>query len=569
MTEAEKYKIISNDYINLVIRYNNNTNLLKPYENFTIQIMNEAYAVVYVPVNVSATLSLMDVGYYAIPNYYALTDEQSLEASGVQKLRKNRSTNLTGNGVIIGIVDTGIDYTNPVFFKEDGTTKIISIWDQTIDGAVNPIAVFPTFYGTEYTSEQINQALKSPNPLTIVPSMDTNGHGTMMAGIAAGNEDKVNQFSGVASGADLMVVKLKEMKNNLKDIYLIPHEINCYQEDDIMWGIQYILYTARSLSRPLAIYVGLGTSLGPHNNYGLLNTLITLAADTPRVAVSVSAGNEGNLNRHFFSEVKQNSGAVSVELNIADDENGFTMELWGEPPMIYTMSILSPSGESVDVIANRLQENQTVKFIFDPTIILINYILIEQISGNQVIILRFKNPSAGAWRFNISGKGNVRGSFHMWLPVANLISKDTHFVKANPNTTITSPGNTYVPITVTAYNPVSGLLYTNAGRGFSTSNIINPDLAAPGVNILAPTTSHSFTRISGTSTATAHTAGITALLLEWCVVKNNYPNVDTFSIKKFLIRGANRSNKLTYPNPDWGYGIIDVYNTFDVFRTTI
>ncbi len=569
MNEDEKFKIMSNDYMNIVIRYNNNPNLLKPYEKYTIQIMNEAYAVIYIPIADIEKLSLSEVGYYAIPNYYALADEQSLEASGVQKLRRNRSTNLTGNGVIIGIIDTGIDYTNPVFINPDGTTRIISIWDQTIDGPNNPIAVYPTFYGTEYTKNQIDQAINNDNPFSIVPSKDENGHGTMMAGIAAGNEDHVNGFSGVAPNSELMIVKLKQAKNNLKDLYFIPHEKECYQEDDIMWAIQYILYTARSLSKPLSIYLGLGTSLGPHNNYGLLNTLVTLAADTPRVSVSISAGNEGGLKRHFFSEIPPYSGPVNVELNISDNEPGFTMELWGEPPMIYSMNIISPGGESVAVVSTRLSQTQTIKYIFNPTIILVNYVLIEPVSGNQVIVIRFKNPSSGIWKFNVFGKGNVKGSFHMWLPVSDIISKDTYFLVADPNTTITSPGNAYIPMTVTAYNAASGNLYNNAGRGFSTSNIINPDLAAPGVNVLAPTPKHTFVRTTGTSAAAAHSAGINALLLEWCVVKNNYPNVDAFSIKKFLIRGANRNNNLIYPNPDWGYGIIDVFKTFDVFRTYV
>jgi len=569
MNKENKFKITSNDYMDLIIRYNNNLNLLKPYENYTIQIMNEANAVIYLPVTEISTFNLMELGYYSIPNYYALCDEQSLEASGVQKLRRIPAINLTGKGIVIGIIDTGIDYTNPAFINEDGSTKIISIWDQTIQGDENPIAVNPTYYGTEYTAAQINQALKSPTPFDIVPSTDENGHGTMMAAIAAGSEDKANHFSGVAPNAELMIVKLKQAKNNLKDLYFIQKELNCYQENDIMWGLQYILYTARSLERPLSICFGIGTSLGAHNDYGLLNTLVALAADTPRVVLSVPTGNEGSLNRHFFSEITSESGAIGVELNIGEGEFGFTMELWGNPPMIYTMNISSPSGEKFTVYAYRLTETQIVRFIFDPTVIYINYVLIEQISGQQVIILRFDKPSSGIWRFDIFGKGYSKGAFHMWLPVSDLISKNTYFLKGDPNTTITSPGNSSIAITVTAYNPENGTLYANAGRGFSTTNIINPDLAAPGVNIIAPTLNHRYARVTGTSVAAAHTAGITALLLEWGVVNNNYPNVDTLSLKKFLMRGAKRESKLSYPNPDWGYGIIDVFNTFDVLRSIV
>jgi subtilisin family serine protease len=389
----------------------------------------------------------------------------------------------------------------------------------------------------------------------------------MLAGIAAGSEDKANNFSGVAPDSELMIVKLKQAKNNLKDLYFIPENTECYQENDIIWGLQYILWTARTRNLPLSICVGLGTSLGPHDNSGLLNTSLSLASDTPRIAVSVAAGNEGSLKRHFYSQLDPGAGSVPVELSVGENEYGFTMELWGDPPMIYNLDILSPSGQYKSILGIKLFDTQTVNFLFDQTIIYIDYILTEQITGKQVIILRFKKPAQGIWKFNVFGTGDIKGAFHLWLPVNGIITENTYFVNASPNTTITSPGNCNIPITVTAYNSATGTLYQNSGRGFSTSNIINPDLAAPGVNIKAPSLNHSYSSLTGTSAATAHTAGIAALLLEWCVVKNNYPDVDTFSLKKFLIRGAKRSSALTYPNPDWGYGIIDVYNTFNIFRT--
>ncbi len=568
MMQDVKYKITSNDFFDILIRYNTDPDVLERYAKYSVHPINEVFAVIYLPVGELSSLILEEFGgYNSVPNYYVLSDEQSLEASGVNQLRRNPATNLRGKGVAIGIIDTGIDYTNPVFLNADGKTRILSIWDQTIDSDVNPIAHNPTYYGTEYTSEQINQALKNPDPFRIVPSTDEIGHGTMLAGIAAGSEDNANNFSGVAPDASLIIVKLKQMKNNLKDIYLIPQDRNCYQENDVIWGLQYVLYTARTQNLPLAICIGLGTSLGAHDNNGLLNLGVEATAEGPKIAISVTAGNEGGLNRHFFSELDPKIGFVDVDLNIGENEYGFTMELWGDPPMIYTMNILTPSGETQVIIAYRLMLTQTIRFIFDPTIIHINFVLVEPITGKQVIIVRFERPSSGIWRFKISGKGDIKGAFHIWLPAGNLISTNTYFLNANPNTTITSPGNCLSSITATAYNATTGTIFTNAGRGFSTSNIINPTLAAPGVNIQAPSLNHSFIRVTGTSAATAHITGLTALLLEWGVVNNNYPNIDTVGIKKFLMRGAKRSSILKYPNPDWGYGIVDIYNAFNIFRT--
>jgi subtilisin family serine protease len=147
-----------------------------------------------------------------------------------------------------------------------------------------------------------------------------------------------------------------------------------------------------------------------------------------------------------------------------------------------------------------------------------------------------------------------------------FISENTYFIQSDPYTTITSPGNGLVPITVTAYNPINNNLYQRASRGYTRIDVIKPELAAPGVNIQAPTLEHGFTEISGTGAAAAHTAGVTAILLEWGIVRNNYPGIDTVEVKKFLIRGASRSPTQTYPNRDWGYGILDIYNVFDLLR---
>jgi subtilisin family serine protease len=566
---GDKSKIISNEYMDLIIKHNGNTNILKQYEALSVQVMNPSYAVIYLPVSKVSTRLITDYGYSAIPKCYALMSDQSLEASGITKLRSIPALNLRGRGVIIGIIDTGIDYTNPVFQNKDGTTKILAIWDQSLDSEDQyPKVSFSAYFGTEFTSEQINQALKSSDPLQVVPSVDSNGHGTMLAGIAAGSENKENNFSGVVPDAGLLIVKLKQAKKNLTDFFSIPSDVICYQENDIIWAIQYLVDTARKFKRPLAICIGLGTLQGSHGKSGCLNTVASIAGDFPGVAVTVAAGNEGNSRRHFYSALEP-SGTALVEMNVGANETGFSMELWGTPPMIYTLDILSPTGEHIPTLSERLVETRTIRFIFEQTIINVDYIMIEQETGKQVIILRFINPTQGTWKFNVTGKGDLKGDFHVWLPAGNFISGDTYFLESNAYTTITSPGNTIVPITVTAYNSNSDALYPQSGKGFSTSDIINPDIAAPGVNIQCPALNHGFTTLTGTSAAAAHTAGITAMVLEWGIVENNYPDLDTVGIKKFLIRGARRSSQLQYPNRDWGYGIIDVYDAYNFFRTDV
>jgi subtilisin family serine protease len=563
MTEEERARITSNNYVDFLVNYNGNVRVFEQFPNATVHIMNDRFAVLYLPVTQLTARSIGQYGSSVIPAIYGLASERSLEASGITRLRRLPNFNLRGQGVLIGIIDTGIDYTNPVFLHEDGTSKIVSIWDQTIASDQPPQ---PYAYGAEYTAEQINQALGSETPLDIVPSMDLNGHGTMLAGIAAGSENSESNFSGVVPDAELVVVKLKEAKPTLRDFFVVPSDATAFQENDLMWAVQYVIGTARSIGRPLSICIGVGSSQGSHDGRGALSSLLSVGADFPGIVVTIAAGNEGNARRHFYSEIDSNIGYSNVELNVGEGEAGFSMEIWGTAPNTYSIDILSPTGEYIPRIAESLQVNREISFVFEDTTIQIDYQMVESSTGDQLILLRFRNPTQGIWRFQVYTRGDLRGAFHVWLPVNGFISSDTYFIQSDPYTTVTSPGNSVVPITITAYNPDNNNLYQRASRGYSRIGTIKPELAAPGVNIQAPTLEQGFTQMSGTSAAAAHTTGAAAMLLEWGIVRGNYPGIDSVEVKKFLIRGAQRNTNLTYPNRDWGYGIMDIYNVFDTLR---
>lgn len=389
----------------------------------------------------------------------------------------------------------------------------------------------------------------------------------MLAGVIVGSEVLDHNFSGVVPEADLIVIKLKQAKQNIRDFFLIPTEVPCYQENDIMWSLHYIQDTAYRLKRPCSICIGFGTSQGSHDGRGPLDNLINFWADFPNFAICISAGNEGNMRRHFYSIIEPSVEKSTVELNVGENEPGFTMELWGAAPNTYSVDILSPGGEYIPRISETLRTNQEVRFIFENTKISVNYRLIEEHTGEQLIILRFRNPSPGIWRLQVYSRGDLTGSFHIWLPMNGFISANTYFISPNPYTTVTSPGNSIFPITVTAYDTDNNSLYNQASKGYTRTNIIKPELAAPGVNVVVPTLAKGFSTASGTGLAAAHTAGITAIMLEWGKIKGFYPDVDTTVIKKYLIRGAKRSSLYQYPNQDWGYGIIDIYNVFNVLRT--
>jgi len=563
MTLEERIRIVSNDYADLLINYNGNPATFEQFEDATFQIIGFFDAIAHVPVEQIADSIITKRGYFVMPSLYGLISETSMEKSGITKIRNIPKLNLRGNGILVGILDTGINYTNPIFKYADNTTRIVSIWDQTIFSDNYPK---DTFYGTEYNRDQINNALKSENPLKIVPTTDEIGHGTMLAGIAAGNDDVANGFYGVAPDAEFVIVKLKPAKHYLKEFFRIPEDAICYQESDILFGLNYLISVAIQFNRPLAICIALGTSQGGHDGSSTLSSFLSSMADNVGFAVVVAAGNEGNARRHFYGVVDPTIGYEVVEINVGENEKGFSMEIWGDSPGVFSIDILSPSGEYIPKIPARLNENRDVSFVFEQTTIFIDYQMVESQSGDQLILVRFLNPAPGIWRFNVYGKGDLQLGFHIWLPMSGFISANTYFIRSDPYTTILSMGNARVPITVTAYNPEDDRLYINASKGYTRIEEIKPEIAAPGVNIMSPAGENGFAAVSGTSPSAAHTTGVATLLLEWGIVKGNFRNMSTLHIKNLMLRGARRNEDIEYPNRDWGYGILDVFNIFDKLR---
>lgn len=558
--------IVSENFADLIIDYGGNVDILSRFQVYPMQLSNPLFAVVHLPITAITNQAVIEFGYATLPKLFGLISHESLEASGITRLRNIPNFDLRGQGVLIGFVDTGIDYSNPIFQNADGTTRIAAIWDQNIQSG-NPPPIFG--YGTEFSRSQINEALRSANPLEIVPSTDTNGHGTMIAGIAAGSSDVESDFEGIATGSDLVVVKLKPAKRYLKEFFEIPQDAVCFQENDIILGVDYLVQKAFELRRPMVICLALGSSQGGHGGRGFLSRYLSLIAPVPGIIVITATGNEGNARRHYLGRVDAVTRLDVVELNVGPGESGFCMELWGQAPSLFSIDIQSPFGEYIPRIAVSASENREITFIFEPTIINVDYVLVEGVSGDQLILLRFRNPTEGIWRFNVYERGDLSLDFNIWLPMEGFISENTYFIRSNPYITILEPGNAPGPVTVTAYNTADDSLYLNAGRGFTRRGLIKPDFAAPGVNITGPTLNQGFASFTGTSTASAHTAGVAALMLEWGISRGNIPGMSTIEFKVLAIRGARRSAELTYPNRDWGYGILDVYNIFDSLRTGV
>lgn len=549
------------DFGDFIVKYVRNTdeppNLV---EGASFQPVNEFFGVIYVPLNEIGELQINSYFYNSIPKCYTYMDLESLNASGVTRLHNHPYLNLRGSKTAVAIIDSGISYENPLFLDSGGFTRIAYLWDQTLEG--EPGGEVP--YGRLFTREDINRALKSSSPLEIVPSTDINGHGTSLAGIAAGNLNAGENFCGAAPEASLIVVKLKPAKRYLKEFYLYPADTEIFQENDIMLGIAYALKWGRRLGMPLSVCLGLGTSQGAHMGESPLSQYIDYTAGFSQVSVSVAAGNEGAARHHFSRELGPSKTSETAELKVGENEPGFTLEFWGSPLEEYELSIQSPTGETLNISSSLGAGTQALSFVFVETMVLVNYVAIERQTGSTLVYFRFFHPAAGIWKITVTVQDGKSSGFHMWLPVTGLISSETYFLEASPYHTVTSPGDSTESITATAYQYRDNSLYLQAGRGFRPDGGITPDLAAPGVELLVPLLRGGFGTASGTSFSAAMTAGVAALLFEWAVIRGNQPYFTGTNVKHYLERGARREERISYPNREWGYGRLDLYHTFEL-----
>lgn len=568
-----QYAPSSDNYMDFIVHYSARS-VPAFYELAQTQCVNfisREFAVVYALKDNIAPLSISQYSYSSIPKLFGLLDTTVLESSGILPVFDQPALQADGTGVIIGIVDTGVDYTNPLFRNPDNTSRILGIWDQSIESAEMPqeISGFQPFYGTTYTHEQINEALLAEDPFAVVPSRDTDGHGTFMAGVAAGNRiDRPVPFSGAAPNASLAVVKLKPAKQYLRDFFLVHTEDPVFQENDIMSAVSYLLSLASEYRRPLVIYLGIGTNQGSHEGNGPLSLQLESLSGYSGFAVVAGAGNEMGYHHHFKGNMLPDQEYEDIEIRVAPDETGFCMELWSLEPALYTIGLVSPSGEVIDSISPRLGSETVIPFRLDSSVLTVSYQNFESGSGGQLIFIRFESPSSGIWRIRVYPALYITGQFHAWLPMHGFLSDQTIFLRPDPNTTTMDPGNANMPLTVAAYNHSNNSIYIHSSRGYTPRGRIKPDIAAPGVDVQGPAAGISiendlrFTRRSGSSVAAAIAAGAMADIFTWSYVNNNDQGLSNTSLTSMIIRGADRNPSFTYPNPIWGYGTLNLYQTF-------
>ena len=448
----------------------------------------------------------------------------------------------------------GIDYTNPLFRYSDGSSRILRIWDQTIQDGTPPAGIL---YGSEYTKEQISQALTTEYPLQTVPTQDLNGHGTFLASVACGGEDVANDFIGAVPNAQIAVVKLKEAKQYLKDFFFVPEGVFAYQENDIMMGISYLDNLANERNLPLVICLAVGNSIGSHGKDGPLSTYLNFICTRRRRSVVTATGNEANARHHFQGHLAPDMEYEDVEISVEEDMSGFFVELWANSPELYEVAVISPTGEQLRKVEGAAGTSESFHFVFEGTTVMVDYRIEAKETASQLIYLRFVKPIKGLWIVRVYPENIVTGIYNMWLPMRQLTSGNVFFLRSNPEITLTSPGNARQVITAGGYHAVNQSIFTDSGRGYTVSGEIKPDFAAPAVNVYGAGLRDNYVTMTGTSAAAAITAGAVAQIMQWALVEQNNTTLSNAGIKNMLIRGAQKSNERSYPNREWGaYGNI-------------
>ena len=464
--------------------------------------------------------------------------------------QKKQSFPLLGKGVLIGIVDSGIDYENPDFRNADGTTRILALWDQTLQNGKPPQGYH---IGTEFTSEQINEALRMEvreERYRIVPSRDTSGHGTAVAGIAAGNGrgSKNGKYRGTAPEAGMLIVKMGG-----------AGETGFPRTTQLMRGVDYIVRKAEELKKPVAINISFGNTYGSHDGTSLLERYLNTVSERWKNVICVGSGNEGTTAGHAAGEYRKGM-MTEVQLAVQQREKSFSLQIWKSYVDEVTITIVDPSGNH----SGRLEEKEgTQRIQIGETELLVYYGEPKPYSIRQEIYISFlpRNEfvTAGVWKIQMMPGQVVDKLWQMWLPVQNALNIGTAFLKPDSSTTLTIPSTASLVITVAAYNALTFSYADFAGRGptqiYEGENANKPDLAAPGVRVMAPVAGGGYAEFTGTSFATPFVTGSAALLMEWGIVKGNDPYLYGEKVKAYLRRGARQiPGYERWPNGELGYG---------------
>lgn len=529
----------------VIIKYSGTLGQVREIAESVVELSNEFAIVTVREDRLEALAGIEAVEYIEKPKRLFFQVENGRRVSCMTSVQI-RPPKLYGTGVLVAIIDSGIDYANLDFRNADGTTRIYALWDQTIPG--NP----PEGYvqGTEYTQEKINEALQQENRterMKIVPSEDRSGHGTAVTGIAAGNGrgSKGARYQGVASESGILVVKLGT-----------PREEGFPRTTELMQAIDYVVKKAQRAGRPVAINISFGNTYGSHTGTSLLERFIEDIANLWKSVICIGMGNEGASAGHTAGILKENT-EERIPLAVQMKETAINVQIWKSYHDIVDISLISPAGVQIGPIPEVIG---TQRFVVGDTEILLYYGEPSPFHVSQEIFIEFLPKDSyitpGIWQFVLTPRKIVTGEYDLWLPSENVLNRGTAFRYPTERGTLTIPSTSQRVISVGAYDSLTFAYADFSGRG-GLEGESKPDLVAPGVDITAPTPSGIYQTFTGTSFATPFVSGAAALMMEWGIVRGNDPYLYGEKVKAYLRRGARPLPGFTeYPNPQVGYGAL-------------
>lgn len=529
----------------LIVKYSGNLDKVRELGAEVVELQNE-FAIITIAESMIERLAILpEIEYVEKPKRLFFQMVNGRRVSCITSVQNTRPF-LFGKGILVAVIDSGIAYANEDFRKEDGSTRIRVLWDQSISG--NPPAHYNL--GTEYTEEQINEALQQENrseQLKIVPSIDSSGHGTAVAGIAAGNGSQ----KGVAPESDLVIVKLAS-----------PRKDGFPRTTELMQAMDYVVRKAREFEMPVAINISFGNTYGAHDGTSLLERFIADISNYWKSVICIGSGNEGASAGHTSGQVQQDIDTV-VQLAIQEMEQTVNLQLWKQYSDVMEISLVSPSGVKIGPFREILGSQ---RLTIGETELLVYYGEPSPYSIKQEIYIDFLPRdtyiTAGIWEIVLTPRKIVTGEFEMWLPSENVLNKGTAFLYPSEQRTLTVPSTADRVISVGAYDALTFTYADFSGRGGEGK----PDLVAPGVRVVAPTREGTYEAVSGTSFATPFVAGAAALLMEWGIVRGNDLYLYGEKVKAYLQRGARPLPVfIEYPNKQVGYGALCVRDSLPLF----
>ncbi|WP_459480435.1 S8 family peptidase [Clostridium saccharoperbutylacetonicum] len=554
------------NYYHYVVEYEGNIiEEVTKVPGYYVTIINGKYAIVStnkeIQLNIEGQI-FTTIVYVAPIDLFTLQESSPVQASQAEFLQLELPLRLTGRGVTVAIIDTGIDYLEEEFIKENGETKIDYIWDQTIEPIQkNEQSVVP--FGTVYNKDQIQQAIAASrngqSPYEIVPSKDEIGHGTNMAGII-GARGKNPNLKGMVPDCNFVVIKLIEYMTVMKRFNL---QVPTYDLFSIFPAIEFLYRYSLTTNKPIVIYFPLGSNLGSHKGNGILEQYIDTVSSKSGVAFVTGSGNQGASACHASGTIPQVNDSRIIQMYISPEQKNTVIQIWVDSPNIMSLELVSPSGENTGRIRVLINGVNTYSFLFENTTILINSYFPEEMTGDQSFTIRFRNIKEGIWKFRLTGESILDGKFNLWMPPTGLSIGGTAFIPSDPYGTIMNPATSTYILTAAAYNQNNNTVVEYSGMAFLEDYVDRIDVAAGGVNALTVAPNNTTAVVNGTSVSAAVLAGACAMLFQWGIVEGNDPNIYSQTIKTYIQRGVDERGGEVYPNPQWGYGLLDVVKMFE------